>query len=252
MKRILQHSLALTFCLAFLTAHAQFGGRGPSGPDFSGAMSKLFGENTAFTSDVELQAVGGDQGDMTMPGKISYLEGKSRFELDLAEMKGANLPPQAVDQMKQMGMDKMTTISVPDQKLVYLVYPGLKSYAATTVSNTESATAGTNPDVQITELGKEQVDGHDCVKNKATVKDKDGKTTEFTVWNATDLKKFPVKIVTAQQGMDITMVFKNVKFSKPDAALFNPPAGYTKYDSAMELMQKEMTRRMSESTNTPR
>ena len=139
MKRILQHSLVLTLCLAFFTAHAQFGGGGASGPDFSGAMSKLFGENTAFSSDVEVEAQGGPTGDMNMPAKISYLDGKSRFELNLSEMKGANLPPQAMEQMKQMGMDKLTTISIPDEKLVFMIYPSLKAYAAMPGPNSSGA-----------------------------------------------------------------------------------------------------------------
>jgi hypothetical protein len=244
MKRILQHSLVLTLCLAFFTAHAQFGGGGASGPDFSGAMSKLFGENTAFSSDVEVEAKGGPTGDMNMPAKISYLDGKSRFELNLSEMKGANLPPQAMEQMKQMGMDKLTTISIPDEKLVFMIYPSLKAYAEMPVPNSSGAKGKAEFDVQLTELGKEDVDGHECVKNKATVKDKDGKTTEFTVWNATDAKKFPVKITTTQQGMDIAMSFKNVKFDKPEAKLFKAPSDFTKYDSMMSLMQQEVMKRM--------
>jgi hypothetical protein len=243
MKRIFQLLAVISaFHLPIITGHAQFGGGGGSGPDFSGAMSKLFGENKAFASDVDVEAKGGAQGDMSMPAKISYLDGKSRFELDMANMKGASLPPQAIEQMKQMGMDKLTTISIPDEKLIYMIYPGLKAYAEMNVTNSAAA----DYDVQLTELGKENVAGHDCVKNKATIKDKEGKTTEFTVWNATDLKKFPVKIETSQQGMDITMLFKNVKFDKPDAKLFKAPSDHTKYDSLMSLMQKEMMKRMQE------
>lgn len=243
MKRILQLTVISTFCLTLFTAHAQFGGRGASGPDFSGAMSKLFGDNKTFTADVDVAAKGGAQGDMNMPGKIAYLDGKSRFELDLGNLKGASLPPEAIEQMKQMGMDKMITISVPEEKVVYMIYPGLKAYAETKV-NSDTAKSNADYDVQLDELGKEDVEGHECVKNKATIKDKDGKTTEFTVWNATDLKKFPVKIETSQQGMDVTLLFKNVKFDKPDAKQFKAPADHTKYDSAMSLMQQEMAKRM--------
>jgi hypothetical protein len=244
MKRLLSLTLSATLLLG-ITAHAQFGGRGPSGPDFSGAMSKLFGENKFFSSDVEVDAKGGPTGDMSMPGKISYLDGKSRFELNMADLKSASLPPEAIDQMKQMGMDKLTTISLPEDKVVYMIYPSLQAYAEMPVSKADAAKSGADDEVSLTEVGREEVDGHQCVKNKATVKNKEGKTSEFTVWNATELKNFPVKIETTQDGMDITMLFKNVKFDKPAASQFAAPEGMTKYTSVMSLMQQEMMKRMN-------
>lgn len=240
MKQIFSLTLTATLLLGF-TAHAQFGGGGASGPDFSGAMSKLFGDNKSFTANVEVESKGGATGDMSMPGKISYLEGKSRFELNMADLKSASLPPEAIDQMKQMGMDKLTTISIPEEKVVYMIYPSLKAYAEMPVPKAADGEA----EVKLEELGKEEVDGQPCIKNKASVKDKEGKTSEFTVWNATKLKNFPVKIVTTQDGMDITMLFKNVKFDKPAASEFAAPEGMTKYKSMMSLMQQEMMKRMN-------
>jgi len=246
MKRILPVLATVALCLGWINTNAQVGGpgRGPSGPDFSGPMAKLFGNNPAFSASVEVQAKGMGGGEMVMPGKISYLDGKSRFEMNLGDMKGANFPPGAMDQMKQMGMDRLSTISIPEKKMVYLIYPGLKAYAEMPVKNGSAGKSEQDFEMELTELGKEAVDGHDCVKNKAVVKDKEGKTTEFTVWNATDLKKFPVKIEASQEGMAFTMSFSNVKFEKPDAALFDSPAGYTKYDSVMGLMQQEMMKKM--------
>lgn len=242
MKRTSLLIVAISLLLPLFTASAQMGGRGPSGPDFSGPMAKLFGENKAFTSDVEVQANSPAQGDMVMPGQISYLEGKSRFEMNLADMKGANLPPQALEQMKQMGMDRLTTISDPDKKLVYIVYPTLKAYAEMPIRNADKSES--DFEIEITELGKETVDGHECEKNKVVATDKEGKSTEFTVWNATDLKNFPVKIKASQQGTEFTMLFTNVKFDKPKQDLFTPPTSMTKYDSMMALMQQEMMKRM--------
>ena len=45
------------------------------------------------------------------------------------------------------------------------------------------------------------------------------------------MKKFPVKIQTPEQGDDVTMLFKNVSLTKPAASLFDPPAGFKKYDN---------------------
>ena len=146
--------------------------------------------------------------------------------------------------MKQMGMDKMVMISRPDKKIAYMVYPELEAYAEMTIQNPEAAAPATNFKLETTELGKETVDGHPCVKNKAVVTDDKGNKHESIVWNATDLKNFPIKIETTEQGHKATMLFKDVKLAKPDAGLFDPPAGYKHYDNLQQMMQQEMMKRM--------
>jgi len=103
----------------------------------------------------------------------------------------------------------------------------------------------------VTELGKESVAGHACVKNKVIVTDNAGKATEFTVWNASDLKKFPVQIVSVQNDNTMTMIFKDVQLSPPDASQFDPPPGYRKYDSVQALMQTEMMKHMGGGRGVP-
>src|SRR5205085_6337759 len=101
----------------------------PQGPRFGGAMSKLFGEHKAFTAQIEMRAKnpeGGEQ--MTIPGQFSFLEGKTRFELDITETKGANVPPQAAAQIKSLGLGQMAMISRPDKKVAYMVYPAMQAY----------------------------------------------------------------------------------------------------------------------------
>ncbi len=96
---------------------------------------------------------------MTLPGKIAFDAGKSRFEMNLSGATGLKIPAGALDQMKSMGLDQITTISLPEKKLLYLVYPGLKSYVENPLPG---AGVGTNQDFKVTttELGKETVDGH--------------------------------------------------------------------------------------------
>jgi hypothetical protein len=182
---------------------------------------------------------------VTMPGKVNFDSGKARFDMNMSEAKGSAMPPQMVVQMKSMGMDTMTSINRPDLKVSYLIYPGLKAYAEMPI---QDSTADKSADykVETTEQGKETLDGHATVKNKVVVTDDQGKKHEYTVWNATDLKKFPVKIETAEEGMNMTMTFKNVKLDKPKADLFNAPSDYKKYDNVMSLMQQEMMKKMQE------
>lgn len=233
--------------LSLLSSNAQPGGGmggSPGGPNFGGSMSKLFGDNKTFTAALEIQAKEGAAGDTSLPGKLSFDDGKSRFEMDMSKMKNSKMPPSAVEQMKAMGMDTMVVISRPDKKLSYMVYPNLKAYAEMPLKDSENPEAISKLKMETTELGKETVDGHPTVKNKVVVTDAKDKKQEFTVWNATDLKSFPVKLEMIERGTTVTMLFKEVKLAKPEAKLFDAPSDLKRYDNMMSLMQEEMMKRM--------
>jgi Domain of unknown function (DUF4412) len=222
------------------SVHAQPGRM--SGPRLNAVINKLFGDNTAFSADVEFHMSG--EHDMTMPGKMAFDSGKSRFEMNLSEAKGTHMQPSVAEHMKAMGMDQTVVISRPDIKLSYVVYPGLNAYAETASQDPDAEKPDSAFKIETTELGKETLDGHPCVKNKVVITDDQGKAHESTVWNASDLKKFPIKIETTEDGRITTMLFKNVKTSKPDAALFEPPKSFKKYENPQTMMQQEMMKRM--------
>jgi len=229
--------------LTQVLALAQSGGGlpGMSAPSqLSPAFSKLFGEHKAFSADTTMEVEqSGQSGVMTMPGKISYLSGKSRMDLDLSRSQGPQFPAGMAEQIKAMGMGDMSVISDEGTNTSYFVYPGLKAYLA--MSPQEGG--NTDPEklkVETTELGNETIDGHPSIKNKVVMTTPEGKKTEAIVWNATDLKKFPVRIEVADQGNKMRMTFKNVKFDKPDAKLFQPPANFTKHNNIQGLMGEAM------------
>jgi hypothetical protein len=252
-------NLLTTAILSFTLfgARAQSGPRGgmggpPPGPHFGAAMRKLFGDNSSFSATTEMRMTGGPENDeMTMQGKMAFLDGKSHFEMDMSQIKSSKMAGQHAAQMKQMGMDKVISISRPDKGVSYLIYPGLQAYVENSTPEAQGAKSSDDFKVDLTELGKESVEGHDCVKNKVVVTDSTGKTHEFTVWNASDLKKFPVKIVTDENGHTMTMLFKDMQFAPPDAAQFDPPADFKKYDNMMTMMQTEMMKRMGGGRGVP-
>jgi hypothetical protein len=241
MKKYFPILTATILCLGLAPASAQFDEM-PSSPAFDGAMAKLFGDNTTFTGTLESQVRPPSGEIITMPGKISFDTGKTRFEMNLSEATGLPLPPGSAAQMKTMGLDRMVAISRPDKSLTYLIYPGLSSYLQTPMS----AANGTNGNfkVETAEIGKENIGTHPCVENKVTITDGAGMTNVSTVWNATDLKNFPVKILHVEKGNAITLIFSSVTFGKPEAALFAPPASYTRYDDMQTMMQAEMMKKM--------
>ena len=244
MKKLLFLTTTLV-TLGLVPAFAQFGPRGGGqGPKFDGAMDKLFGDHQAFSANLEFQTSGSGMGDVSVPGQMSFDGGKSRFEMNLSDIKNGSLPAGAAEHMKAMGMDNMVSIARPDLKLTYLVYPGLTSYAETPITDTNVSAKPEDYKASVEKLGVEAVNGHDCVKNKVTVTDKENTNHVYTVWNAADLKNFPVKIVTAEDGTTNTMLFKNVSFSKPAASNFELPSGYTKYSDAQTMMRTEMMKKM--------
>jgi len=237
-------ALTLTSANAQPGPHPGMGGpAGPRGTQFTASMAKLFGQNSAFSAMLE-NHVQTPQGEMVVPGKISFDNGKSRFEMDMSAMKSPMMNDQAAAHMKMMGMDKMTMISRPDLKAAYMIYPGIQAYSQMTIQDPEAGKSPTDFKIETTELGKETVAGHPCIKNKAVVTDSQGTQHESTVWNATDLKNFPVKIETTEHGQQVTMLFKDVSLSKPADSEFDPPSDYKKYNSMQEMMQAEMMKRM--------
>jgi hypothetical protein len=182
---------------------------------------------------------------MNMTMDFALLDGEMRAEVDMTQMKSKDMHPQAVAMMKQMGMDRIVSITRPGKKNQTQIYPNLKSSVTTPLSQTQLDMFEKEPRIEKTELGKETIDGHPCVKNKVVVTDSKGKTHESTVWNATDLKSFPVKIQTAEDDTTVVMLFKQIRLAKPDAAKFEVPSDYKHYDDAQAFQQALISKMMS-------
>jgi len=244
MKKFLTFvSIVTSFGIVPVFAQLGMGGSG-QGPHFDGAMNKLYGDNKSFSALLEFQTTGNGSNTVTMPGTFTFDNGKSRFELNISDVHGSMISPAAAQQMTAMGVGTTIAISRPDLKMTYLVYPGLNSYAQVPAQDASGSVNVDDFKMETADQGKETLDGHDCVIKKATVTDKEGNKHEFTVWNATDLKNFPVKVVTNDGGRPATMSYKNVTFSKPAASLFEPPTGFTKYDDLQTMMQTEIMKKM--------
>jgi hypothetical protein len=244
-------AIAISFTISTQAQRPRGGMGGPPTPDFGGAMSKYFGDNSNFTANMEMQTKDMQGTDMTMPGKIAFAENKVRFEMNMGDMKSGGKPSPAAAQIKQMGMDQMIIISRPDKKVSDMIYPGMKAYVEMPIETASTNNAKEDYKLETTELGKETIDGHACIKNKAVVTDKDGNKNEAILWNATDLKKFPIKIEQIEQGQHATMLFKNVEFTKPKAELFDVPSGLNKYDSMQQMMQEIMMKKFGDAQRRP-
>ena len=247
MKTAQFFGLALAAMVGAATIAVGQGTMGGHAPRDPGEMlAKLFGKNTAFTADATVTLKDPNGKDLpAMDFSYSMLDGKVRTDMDMAKVHGGGMSAQAYMQMKSMGMDHIVHILVPEKKTAYMVYPGMKAYWQMDTSKVTAQKEGKEPKIEKTELGKETVDGHPCVKSKVVITQDDGKKLESLQWQATDLKDFPVKSeMTTDDGMVITTQFKNISQSKPSASLFEPPSDFKRYDSMQELMMANMQRMM--------
>jgi hypothetical protein len=234
-----------------VVAHAQFPGPGggpgralggPARVPIQGGMVKLFENHKAFTANVLMQTQFGGSV-ITMPGKLSFLDRKMRFEMDTTRMTGGNLPPGALEQMKAMGMAEVISIARPDKKENYIVYPGLKAYAAMPAE--ESASSQDSTELKKTEVGKEPVNGRPTTKYKVMVKDDSGKDQEVHLWSDAELKGFPVKIEVVSEAGPSTVTFSDVKLARPEDSLFDPPADLQRNTDVGTMMREAMMKRFS-------
>jgi ankyrin repeat protein len=210
--------------------------RAPSMMSASFCAIKMFGTNNC-TAQCDVKILNDSFKESSTEG-FALLDGKTRQEMDISQFKAQMFPPAAV---RQMGIDQQIIILRPDLKLTYNIYPRLKSYVVRPLPKEDAAAQGKEPTMEVTELAKENVEGHPCVKKKFVVTTGDGEKHEIFAWLASDLKDFPVKTqVKDEDNIEVT-TYKQIEFIAPDAKLFEPPSGFTKYAGFEEMMDATQT-----------
>jgi len=197
------------------------------GQGLTAALVKLFGDTKAFSARTEFLIRSGAE-TTSIPMGFALLDGKMRMEVDMAQVKSKQMPAKTLAMLKKMGMERMVNIIIPEKKIMRVIYPALKAYSE--MPALDEAVAGADKDlkIELAEINKETVDGHQCVKSRFVLTDGQGNKREGLTWNAKDLKNFPVKMEFSEGGATVTMVFKNIKLTAPDPQQFEAPAGYTK------------------------
>ena len=226
------------FCLLMSVSLAQMPNGQPP-PDPCAALAKFFSKDAEFTALAKVIVTGKKARDnQTMVMRFAVSGRKMRNEMDMTKM--GNVPPRDLAGMKQMGMDQMVILALPEKSATYMVFPNLKSYCDMPASGKG------NPEGKLekTALGTDTVEKHACKKSKLTFTDKDGKTAEAIVWEATDLKNFPIQYQTVENEQTTTTTFSDIKMDKPDASLFVLPESYKKYGNMQEMMMGNMQRLM--------
>jgi hypothetical protein len=198
-----------------------------SGTGVNAAFVKLFGSVGGFTAKAETKVLDRSQNQLVrMPMEFASLDGKVRLDIDLSQVQSKDFTPSTLATLKQAGMDRLVSILRPDRKVTYLIYPGVQSYQELALSKAELEAAEKGLKLEKSGLGKDSLDGHPCVKHKVVVKSGKEPVLEAVVWNATDLKDFPIQIEMKESDNTMRMHFTDVRFVKPDAKQFEVPAAY--------------------------
>lgn len=237
--------LLLRLCAAALfsvaSAQAQSGGGiglvQSQAPFLAAALSEFFSDTRAFTAGVELALpakAGGES--LKLPFGVAMADGRMRWELDFANVKSAELTPEAIKSMKDMGLDRMFFLYLPGKPLT-LAFPGMKSFvelAAPKVEGVQQQAQEKIGRLEKKELGRETIAGQPTVKYSVKVPGDDGTAT---VWQATNLQNLPVKIVLTKGEQTYQLQLSNIKLGQPDAAYFTVPAGFAKQADVSAVMQ---------------
>jgi hypothetical protein len=221
------------------TAKAQMPTDSLTGVDAT--LVKLFGDITAFSAKADVRTLDSEQKEtIVAPMDFALLGQKIRMDVDLTKLKSKQLTPVAAQQLKELGMEQVTVFIRPDKKETSIAFHAIQSSLVTPLAKEELEAVANPPKVEKTELGRETIDGHACVKNKVVLTDNKGQQREATTWNATDLKNFPIQIQTTDKGSTLWMRFSQVQLTQPNATRFDPPAGYASYPDMQELVMGVM------------
>jgi hypothetical protein len=90
----------------------------------------------------------------------------------------------------------------------------------------------------------EKVDGHEARIRSYVGVLEDGSRVEMRVWEATDLRGFPVRIQQRSRGGLSTATISDVRFEAVASGLFQPPEGFTRFESS-DRMINELLRRLT-------
>jgi hypothetical protein len=223
---------------------AQMGAGASPMPGLDSALRAIFDTETAFSATATMAMQGGGQ-DMNMTVKVSVLDGMTKTDIDMADINGGMIPPQAMTQIKALKMDKITTLIINDGNTSVVIYPGMKAYVESPTSGVEDAG---DCSIEVTGTSDDEIDGKTFLKKELNVNCKSFEQQKFSVWAEKANPDMPVRLVTEQNGVTLTMTLSDVKMEKPDAADFVAPAEFQKFGSMPELLghvQKQMLQQSS-------
>jgi hypothetical protein len=179
------------------------------------------------------------------PMTFTLLGTSIRVEVDMTQMRNRE-QPDALAQVKPLGLDSVVSIIRPEQRRTLIAFPKLRAFVKLDLPPGEADAFLTHTKIERTRAGTEKMDGHPCVKQRVVITDNAGKKSEATVWTATDLRNFPVCVATREKEGTVVIRFRQIQFTRADPAQFEPPAGYAECADMQVLMAGPVVRFMKD------
>jgi hypothetical protein len=219
------------------------------------SLTKFFDPDCAFTASVEFIRRGpnGNEADR-WPVRVSIRDGMTRVEMDITKARSAH-PAQSgevwkeyVESMKTAGSAEAISIFNPAKRSAFIILPRLKSYVQTALPADAADQLKKRPKSEKVEVGREDIDGHACIKYKVTFDKKSmdvwrtWETPVAFVWSAKEFSNCPLRIdvMDSVGATNATLFIKDIDRKPPDARLFDAPKDFTKCDDEQALMKRIM------------
>jgi len=204
-------------------------------------IEKLIGSNATFSATAQIRGKGRDSSsNFKMTVQYKLLQGMLRTEMNPSKDTDEKHLTSDQLRLRELGLDHMIYVVLPSLKQKYLIFPTVKSYCVVPMTYFERNHSLDN--FRIEKLGEEQLDGHPCVHSKVTAMNEFVEDVAADVWQATDLKNFPVKLEFKLKDAIFIMSFTDVKLTDPDFELFQPPQEFQRFPDLGALKQDALKR----------
>lgn len=218
-------------------ALGQFAAPGGLPPGFHHALLDVLAGQPPFFAQASIQlSNGSDQPATSISCNIAYSQGRLHLDVD-SFIGGTNMPSDEAAKLRNM---RSSMIVRPDRNRTYLLFPQFKSCVEMAYSKKSGSDPSPAPVIGKVPLGKEVAAGQPCEKSQWSITELSGEHYDVTVWTSTNLDNFPVQVQIGPPSA--LVVFQDLRFVEPDGSLFEPPAGYMRYDGIPELIHKDVQR----------
>lgn len=247
--RLLSRFTLALFCVAIffagaISVSAQLAGPGSAG--VSASLIRIFGTNNAFTAQAEIQVLGPDKQErIGTPMMFTLLGNKIRVEVDMTRMRN-RAEPDAIAKVKPLGLDHVVSIIRPETRSNLIVFPKLSAYVRLDMPEAEAEAFLKRARMERTTIGKEKMEGYNCIKQRVVITDNSGKKSEATVWIAPELRNFPVCVATPEAEGTVVVRFRKVDFTAAPLSQFEPPPGFQECADMQVLMAGPVVKFMKE------
>jgi hypothetical protein len=232
MKHLLKLATGILFLTGNFLVQAQFRAPGGLPPGFHHALLDALAGAPSFYGRAQIQLSNGpDKEPIAISCDIAVLSGNMRLETESFEP-GPNVPPAEAANLRQM---HSISILRPDKNRMYMVFPAVRSYVEVAYSKSTGTDAAPAPTINKTPMGKETIGDQPYAKSQWDVTESDGEHYDITVWAATNLGNFPMQIKVGAPPALVNI--EDLHLEAPDSSIFEPPAGYTKYEGIQEIIQ---------------